>query len=170
MRSTISPCKFSRLQRSSATRDSLNVCKTTARTTNLSNGFAPIQKVCFKCFQSFRCLFRCCVKNDSEKIKKDVNALKILCELASESENEGALEVVRVQSLSLVGTAYLICLLSTASKWASLITNFIKLIVQVYENFKKNPNMHEKIVIVFFSISFSISIRKCFLSEHLEKF
>ena len=32
-----------------------------------------------------------------------MNSLNLLAEFASESENEGALEVVRVQSLSLVG-------------------------------------------------------------------
>lgn len=75
---------------------------------------------------------------------KDVNALKILCELASESENEGALEVVRVQSLSLVGTAY--SPLIYAIKPDISYEEFIKLIRQVHENFKKNPNMPDKIV------------------------
>ena len=58
--------------------------------------------------------FKICIKSYLdhyefiEWFKKNVpnlGALKLLCEFASESENEGALEVVRVQSLPLVGTA-----------------------------------------------------------------
>ena len=85
---------------------------------------------------------------------KDVNALKILCELASESENEGALEVVRVQSLSLVGTAY--SPLIYAIKPDISYEEFIKLIRQVHENFKKNPNMPDKIVSQAIAIFLSI--------------
>jgi hypothetical protein len=37
---------------------------------------------------------------------KGLNELKLLAEFASESENEGPLEVRRIQTLLLVGTAY----------------------------------------------------------------
>jgi len=78
-----------------------------------------------------------------------VNRLKLLCDLASESENEGALEVARVQSLLVVGTAY--SPLIYGINFDITYKEFMKLIVQVFENFKKNPNMTEKIVIVFFN-------------------
>lgn len=68
-----------------------------------------------------------------------------MCELASESENEGALEVVRVQSLSLVGTAY--SPLIYGVKKTATYEEFIQLIKLVQENFKKNPKLPEKIVL-----------------------
>jgi hypothetical protein len=74
----------------------------------------------------------------------DLNALKLLCEFASESENEGALEVVRVQSLSMVGTAYspLIFDLKKNSSYEQLI----KQVELIKENLSKNPNLSDKIV------------------------
>ncbi len=72
----------------------------------------------------------------------DLNALKLLCEMASESENEGALEVVRVQSLSMVGTAYspLIFDLKQDSSYEQLI----KQVTLVNQNLDKNPRLAEK--------------------------
>ncbi len=77
-------------------------------------------------------------------INRDLNALKLLCEMASESENEGALEVVRVQSLSMVGTAYspLIFDLKEDSSYEQLF----KQVQLVKMNLDKNPNLSEKIV------------------------
>jgi hypothetical protein len=71
-------------------------------------------------------------------------ALKLLADFASESENEGALEVTRVQTLLLVGTSY-----------APLIYDlheiidfeiFLKKIDQVFLNLKKNPQIPERLV------------------------
>lgn len=70
--------------------------------------------------------------------------MKILGDLASESENEGALEVTRVQSLVLVGTTYLPLIYDIKSDIS--YEEFIQLIDKVHENFKKNPNMAEKLV------------------------
>lgn len=58
--------------------------------------------------------------------------------------NEGALEVVRVQSLSLVGTAYspLIYNLKEDTSYDKLI-EYIKI---VHQNYTKNPNLSQKIV------------------------
>lgn len=74
--------------------------------------------------------------------------MKTLCELASESENEGALEVTRVQSLSLVGTTYLPLIYDIRDKPNLSYDEFIKLIRKVHVNYEKNPNMAEKIVII----------------------
>jgi len=67
-----------------------------------------------------------------------------LAELASESENEGALEVVRVQSLTLVGTAYspLIYELKSSTSYEELIGK----LKTVHKNLKTNPNLPDKIV------------------------
>ena len=67
-----------------------------------------------------------------------------MAEFASESENEGALEVVRVQSLSLVGTAYspLIYDLKQDTTYDQLIV-YLK---AVHQNLIKNPNLPDKIV------------------------
>ena len=75
---------------------------------------------------------------------KDLASLNLLAEFASESENEGALEVVRVQSLSLVGTAYspLIYDLKKDTTYDVLIS-YLK---TVNQNRIKNPNLPEKIV------------------------
>jgi len=105
-----------------------------------------------------------CLKSFSEnfefiewlkKTAPNLNALKLLCEFASESENEGALEVVRVQSLSMVGTAYspLIYDLKQDFTYEDLIHQ-IKLLNQ---NLSKNPNLSEKIS--------SISKEKSWLEE-----
>ena len=90
-----------------------------------------------------------------KKTAPNLNALKLLCEFASESENEGALEVVRVQSLSMVGTAYspLIYDLKQDFTYEDLIHQ-IKLLKQ---NLIKNPNLSEKIK--------SISKEKSWLEE-----
>jgi hypothetical protein len=70
--------------------------------------------------------------------------LKFLAELASESDNEGALEVVRCQSLTMVGTAYgpLIYELKPNSDYGHLL-NMIK---KLNANLNKNPNLPDKIV------------------------
>ena len=70
--------------------------------------------------------------------------LNILAELASESENEGALEVVRCQSLTMVCTAYgpLIYDLKSESDFRKLL----EMVRKVQMNLKKNPNLPEKIV------------------------
>ena len=73
-----------------------------------------------------------------------MNALKLLCEMASESENEGALEVVRVQSLSMVGTAYSPLIFDL--KQVTTYDQLIKQVQLVNENLKKNPHLSEKIV------------------------
>jgi hypothetical protein len=79
-----------------------------------------------------------------------LNSLNLLAEFASESENEGALEVVRVQSLSLVGTAYspLIYNMKKDTSYDQLV-GYLKI---VHQNLKKNPNLTDKIVIslIFF--------------------
>ncbi len=78
------------------------------------------------------------------KVTPDLNALKLLCEFASESENEGALEVVRVQSLAMVGTAYSPLIFDIKPNFT-----YDQLILQVHhvnENLKKNPQLSEKIV------------------------
>ena len=75
-----------------------------------------------------------------------LNALKLLGEFASEAENEneGALEVVKVQSLQLVGTAYspLIYNLPVTSSFDDLV----KCLEQVHFNLKKNPKLPKKLV------------------------
>ena len=80
-----------------------------------------------------------------------MNSLNLLAEFASESENEGALEVVRVQSLSLVGTAYspLIYNMKQDTSYDQLV-GYLKI---VHQNLKKNPNLTDKIVItlIFFN-------------------
>ena len=77
----------------------------------------------------------------------DLASLNLLAEFASESENEGALEVVRVQSLSLVGTAYspLIYDLKNDTTYDVLIS-YLK---TVNQNRIKNPNLPDKIVRAF---------------------
>ena len=81
---------------------------------------------------------------------KDLPSLKLLAEFASESENEneGALDVVRVQSFQLVGTCYspLIYDLKTDSSYDQLMEHLKK----VHQNLKKNPKLPEKIVNNFF--------------------
>ena len=76
----------------------------------------------------------------------NLNSLKLLAEFASEAENEneGALEVVKVQSFQLVGTAYspLIYDLPVTSSFDDLV----KCLQQVHQNLKKNPTLPEKIV------------------------
>ena len=76
----------------------------------------------------------------------NLNSLKLLAEFASEAENknEGALEVVKVQSFHLVGMAYspLIYELPTNSSYSELIT----CLQQVYRNSLKNPSLADKIV------------------------
>ena len=82
--------------------------------------------------------------------KKDLSSLKLLAEFASESENEneGALDVVRVQSFQLVGTCYspLIYDLKNDSSYDQLIEHLKK----VHQNLKKNPKLPEKIVNTLF--------------------
>jgi hypothetical protein len=77
----------------------------------------------------------------------DLSSLKLLAEFASESENEneGALDVVRVQSLQLVGTCYspLIYDLKVDTSYDNLISQFKK----IHQNLKKNPSLPDKIVI-----------------------
>lgn len=70
--------------------------------------------------------------------------LKFLAELASESENEGALEIIRCQSLTMVGTSYgpLIYELNPKANFEELL-NMVKLLSA---NLKKNPKLAEKIV------------------------
>ncbi|CAF0824304.1 unnamed protein product, partial [Brachionus calyciflorus] len=80
-----------------------------------------------------------------EWLRKNVpnlNSLKLLCEFASESENEGALEVVRVQSLSLVGTAFspLVYDLKKIASFDQLIEH----IKAVFQTFLKNQDLAEK--------------------------
>lgn len=96
----------------------------------------------YKCLQSFN-------KNYFfiswlRKELADLRALKLLCEIATESENEGALEVVRVQSLSMVGTAYspLIFNLKKDASYEQLIHQ----VDLVNQNLEKNPHLSEKIV------------------------
>ena len=79
-----------------------------------------------------------------KKTTPDLNALKLLCEFASESENEGALEVVRVQSLSMVGTAYSPLIFDL--KQDASYENLIKQVELVNQNLIKNPKLAEKIV------------------------
>lgn len=83
-----------------------------------------------------------------------MNSLNLLAEFASESENEGALEVVRVQSLSLVGTAYspLIYNMKQDTTYDQLI-GYLKI---VHQNLKKNPNLPDKIVKSLSSFCFQI--------------
>lgn len=78
--------------------------------------------------------------------KLDLNELKLLCEFASQSQNEGALEVVRVQSLLLVGTAFapLIYEMKTNCSYEKMI-GFIK---QIFNNFSRNRELPEKIVTI----------------------
>ena len=71
-------------------------------------------------------------------------SLKLLAEFASESENEGALEVVRVQSLSLVATAYSPLIFDLKQK--SSYEDLMKFVKQVHQNSKNNPNLAEKLV------------------------
>lgn len=76
-----------------------------------------------------------------------MTSLKLLAEFASESENEGALEVVRVQSLSLVGTAYspLIYELNQNTSYDQFF-DYLKIL---HKNLVKNPNLPDKIVNTF---------------------
>ena len=78
------------------------------------------------------------------KVTPDLNALKLLCEFASESENEGALEVVRVQSLAMVGTAYSPLIFDIKPNFT--YDQLIQQVHHVNENLKKNPQLSEKIV------------------------
>ena len=91
-----------------------------------------------------------------------MNSLNLLAEFASESENEGALEVVRVQSLSLVGTAYspLIYNMKQDTSYSQLV-GYLKI---VHQNLKKNPNLTDKIVI---SLSFFDKFLGSFLNDFL---
>jgi putative heme iron utilization protein len=68
----------------------------------------------------------------------------LLAEFASESENEGALEIVRVQSLSMVGASYapLIYGLKQDANYKVLIEQ----VESVKKNLEKNPTLPEKIV------------------------
>ena len=75
---------------------------------------------------------------------RDLNALKLLCEFASESENEGALEVVRVQSLSMVGTAYSPLIYDLKQEFS--YNELIHQVDLVNQNLKTNPKLAEKIV------------------------
>lgn len=70
--------------------------------------------------------------------------MKFFGEMASEFENEGALEIVRTQSLSLVGDLYspIIYHLKKDITYQEFISNITK----VFENFNKNRNMTEKLV------------------------
>jgi hypothetical protein len=74
----------------------------------------------------------------------DIKELQLLADFASESENEGALEVDRVQSLMLVGTAYspLIYDLKGSTSYEELIAK----LKSVHKSLKKNPNLPDKIV------------------------
>ncbi len=85
-----------------------------------------------------------------------MNSLNLLAEFASESENEGALEVVRVQSLSLVGTAYspLIYNMKQDTSYDQLV-GYLKI---VHQNLKKNPNLTDKIVITLIFLRFIFEI------------
>ncbi|RNA31079.1 E3 ubiquitin-ligase RNF213-like [Brachionus plicatilis] len=73
----------------------------------------------------------------------NLNELKLLCEFASQSENEGALEVVRVQSLLLVGTGFA-PLIYDMKKDCSY-DQMIRHIKQIFNNFSRNRELPEKI-------------------------
>ncbi len=79
---------------------------------------------------------------------KDLSSLKLLAEFASETENEneGALDVVRVQSLQLVGTCYSPLIYDLKPNSDCSYEQLIESLKKVYENLKKNPKLPEKIV------------------------
>jgi E3 ubiquitin-protein ligase RNF213 len=78
-----------------------------------------------------------------KKCAPNLNAIKLLCDFASESENEGALEVIRVQSLSMVSTAYSPLIYDLKENFSC--DDLIKQIKLVKQNLSKNPNLSEKI-------------------------
>jgi len=81
-----------------------------------------------------------------KSIAHTLQKLKILAEIASESENEGALEIVRCQSLTMVCTAYgpLIYDLPPSADYTTLL----KLTKQVQHNLSKNPNLPHRIDVI----------------------
>ena len=83
-----------------------------------------------------------------DSIFLDLSSLKLLCDLASESEDGGSLEIIRVQSLSLVGTA-LSPLIYDMDKRTSF-NHLLEKITSIYEIFSKNRDLPEKIVILQF--------------------
>lgn len=101
----------------------------------------------FQCLRSFNDNFE--FIQWLRKVTPDLNALKLLCEFASESENEGALEVVRVQSLAMVGTAYSPLIFDLKQNFS--YDQLIQQVCQVNENLKKNPHLSEKIVSFIYS-------------------
>lgn len=64
--------------------------------------------------------------------------------MVSEFENEGALEIARVQSLSLVGDLYS-PIIYDLNKNVTL-DEFITKISKLFQNYKKNPNMADYLV------------------------
>ena len=70
--------------------------------------------------------------------------MKLLADFAAESENEGALEVRRVQTLLLVGTAYgpLIYHLDKKSDFDTLLRR----VENVRVNLQTNPQLPNRIV------------------------
>ena len=82
------------------------------------------------------------------KTTPNLNALKLLCEMASESENEGALEVVRVQSLSMVGTAYSPLIFDLKKEFS--YEELIQKVHLINQNLEKNPKLSEKIVSYYY--------------------
>ena len=79
-----------------------------------------------------------------QKHAPNEDALKLLADFAAESENEGALEVRRVQTLLLVGTAYgpLIYHLDKKSNFETLL----KRVDNVRVNLETNPELPNRIV------------------------
>lgn len=79
-----------------------------------------------------------------QKHAPNEDALKLLADFAAESEQEGALEVRRVQTLLLVGTAYgpLIYHLDKSSNFDLLL----KRVDNVRVNLETNPELPNRIV------------------------
>jgi hypothetical protein len=75
---------------------------------------------------------------------KDIGQLKLLAEFASQSENEGALEVIRVQSFILIGSGYSPLIYDFKPDIA--YEEFIRRVEDVHKNFKLNLTLPEKIV------------------------
>ena len=90
--------------------------------------------------------------------------MKFLAELASESENEGALDIIRVQSLTLVGSAFgpLIYDMKKEIGYEKLLA----LVKSVSENSKKNPGLDEKLV----SFKFFFYLQYLFELNSIESF
>lgn len=95
-----------------------------------------------KCLESFNKNFH--FTEWLRKEIKDLKSLNLLCEFAGESDNEGALEVVRVQSLSMVGTAYSPLIFDLKIDFS--YKNLIEQVNLVKKNLRKNPKLPEKMV------------------------